>query len=288
MERTDTMGKLIEKLHQVGQSSGNRLGFMGRAETAASKPRPAAVLVALNAGDSVAADSIVKAGVDAVLIKGWIPGADISQVSAVLESSHTVWGVEFNGAPSAAEGIQKAASLAGAAFVLVGPSAPAAVLFDEDRQLDLVVAVDAPKDDLGLLLLRAENLLQAQAALVQLPLSPALLGNLTVSEFARLRLVFESLRFPALVMLNEMPEVDGVKALVHLGVDGIMLATSAGKSEAALGKQVQSLLETLQALPVHESRRSSVAIGGFMSGAGSGETLLPRRPGRPSPEPDEE
>jgi hypothetical protein len=280
------MGKLVEKLHQVGQSSGSRLGFMGRADTAASKPRPAAVLVALNAGDSAAADSIVKVGVDAVLIKGWVPSADISQVKAVLESSHTVWGVEFTGSSSVAEGALKAAAEAGAGFVLVGPSAPAAVLFDEDRQLDLVVSVDAPKDDLGLLLLRAENLLQAQAALVQLPQSPALLGKLTISDFARLRLVFESLRFPALVMLNEMPEAETVKALVNLGADGIMLAGTMSKSEAVLGKQVQTLLETLQALPVHESRRSSVAIGGFMSG--SGESLLPRRPGRPSPEPDEE
>jgi len=280
------MGKLVEKLHQVGQSSGSRLGFMGRADTAASKPRPAAVLVALNAGDSVAADSIVAAGADAVLIKGWVPDADISQIKAVLESSHTVWGVEYTGSSAAAEGVQKAAAEAGAAFVLVGPSAPAAVLFDEDRQLDLVVVVDAPKDDLGLLLLRAENLLQAQAALVQLPQSPGLLGKLTISEFARLRLVFESLRFPALVMLNEMPEAETVKALVQLGADGIMIAATTSKSEAALGKQVQALLEMLQALPVHESRRSSVAIGGFMSGGG--ESLLPRRPGRPSPEPDEE
>jgi DNA-binding NarL/FixJ family response regulator len=280
------MGKLVEKLHQVGQSSGSRLGFMGRADSAASKPRPAAVLVALNAGDSVAADSVVKAGVDAVLIRGWVPDADISQIKAVLDYGHTVWGVEFTGAASAAEGVQKAAAAAGASFVLVGPSAPAAVLFDEDRQLDLVVVVDAPKDDLGLLLLRAENLLQAQVALVQLPQSPGVLGKLTISEFARLRLVFESLRFPALVMLNEMPEAETVKALVQLGADGIMLAGTTSKSEAALGKQVQALLETLQTLPVHESRRSSVAIGGFMSG--SGESLLPRRPGRPSPEPDEE
>jgi hypothetical protein len=282
------MGKLVEKLHQVGQSSGNRLGFMGRGDAAATKPRPAGALAALNAGDSVTAESIVKAGVDAVLIKGWVPSADISQVKAILESNHTVWGVEFTGSSAAAEEVQKAAVEAGAAFMLVGSSAPAAVLFDEDKELDLVVVVDVPKDDLGLLLLRAENLLPAQAALLQLPVSSGLLGKLTVSEFARLRLVFESVRFPALVMLNEMPEAETVKALVHLGADGIMLSGATGKSEAALGKQVQALLETLQTLPVRESRRSSVAIGGFMSSAGGGETLLPRRPGRPSPEPDEE
>jgi hypothetical protein len=83
-----------------------------------------------------------------------------------------------------------------------------------------------------------------------------------------------------------MPEAETVKALVNLGADGIMLAGTMSKSETVLGKQVLTLLETLQALPVHESRRSSVAIGGFMSG--SGESLMPRRPGRPSPEPDEE
>ncbi len=108
---------------------------------------------------------------------------------------------------------------------------------------------------------------------------------MTVNEFARLRWVFETLRFPALVRLNEAPQAETIKLLVHLGAEGIILAGATGKPEA-VAKQVQMIGETLQTLPVGESRRSSVAIGGFMAGAG--ESLMPRRPGQPTPEPDEE
>ncbi len=279
------MGKLVEKLHQVSQSTGNRFGFMGRADAQAHPPRPAALLVALGAGDIATAEASIKAGADGILITDWSPNSDIGRMKAALQPSGTLWGVEYAGAPVAPEGVQKAAAEAGAGFLLVGPSAPAAVLFDEDQRLDLMVVVDIPRDDLALLLLRSENLLPAHAALIQLPSNPATLSKMTVNEFASLRWVFETVRFPTLVRLNEAVQAETVKALVHLGAEGIILSGTTGKSEA-VAKQVQMIGETLQTLPVGESRRSSVAIGGFMSGAG--ESLMPRRPGRPTPEPDEE
>ena len=279
------MGKLLDKLHQVGQATGNRFGFMGRAETGAHPPRPAALLVALGAGDTATAEASIKAGADGILITDWSPNSDIGRMKASLQSGGTLWGVEYTGAPVAPEGVQKAAAEAGAGFLLLGPSAPAAVLFDEDQRLDLMVVVEIPRDDPARLLLRAENLLPAQAALIQLPSSSATLSKMTVNEFARLRWVFETLRFPSLVRLSEAVQAETIKALVHLGAEGIIVSGASGKSEA-VAKQVQMIGETLQTLPVGESRRSSVAIGGFMSGAG--ESLVPRRPGQPAPEPDEE
>ncbi len=278
------MGKLVDKLQQVGQTSGGRLGFMGRAAAPARKPRPAAVFAMLSAGDAAGAEAAAKAGIDGILISGWAPGADIGQLTAALESAGTLWGVEYAGGP-AATGALKAAAEAGAAFALVGPSTPAAVVFDEVEQLDLVVRIEAPKDDLALLLLRAENLLPAQAAVVPLPQEASSLANMAISEFVRLRWVFETLRFPALVILNKAPDADTVKALVHIGADGIILSAAGTKPET-LAQQVQSLGEVLETIPVQPSRRSSVTIGGFSVSAV--EATTPGRPGQPTPEPDEE
>ena len=279
------MGKLVEKLHQVGQTTGNRFGFMGRAEAEAHPPRPAALLVALGAGDTATAEASIKAGADGFLITDWSPNSDIDRMKATFQPGGTLWGVEYAGASVAPEGVQKAAAEAGAGFLLIGPSAPAAVLFDEDQRLDLMVVVDIPRDDAALLLIRSENLLPAHAALIQLPSNPAALSKMTVNEFARLRWVFETVRFPTLVRLNEAVQAETIKALVHLGAEGIIVSGATGKPDV-VAKQVQMIGETLQTLPVGESRRSSVAIGGFISGAG--ESLMPRRPGRPAPEPDEE
>jgi hypothetical protein len=285
MEGRYRMGKLIEKLHQVGQASGGGFGFAGRAASSSHKPRPAAVLITLNSADAASAEAAAKAGVDGVLITGWTPGSDIGRLKSALLSSGTLWGVEYAGGPSG-DGVLAAAAEAGASFVVIGPSAPASVLFDEVDQLDVVVSIEAPKDDLSLLLVRAENLLPAQAALVSLvgDLSP--LGKLTVTEFARQRWVFEALRFPALVMLNEAPQAETVRTLVRLGADGLIIAGAGGKPET-LAKQVQALGEMLEALPVEKAHRGSVAIGGFMGGSGE-PAPAPGRPSRPTPEPDEE
>jgi hypothetical protein len=279
------MGKLVEKLQQVGQATGSGFGFAGRAASSSRRPRPAAVLITLNSSDVAGAEAAAKAGVDGVLINGWSPGIDIGRIKAALLASGTLWGVEYVGGPQS-DGALKTAAEAGAGFVLIGPSAPATVIFDEVDQLDLVVSVEAPKDDLSLLLVRAENLLPAQVALVSLAGDSSSLGKLTVSEFARRRWIFESLRFPALVMLSEVPQSDVVRTLVRLGVDGLIIAGAGGKPET-LAKQVQALGEMLEALPIEKAQRSSVAIGGFMSGT-SESVLAPGRPGRPSPEPDEE
>jgi hypothetical protein len=279
------MGKLVEKLHQVGQASGGGFGFAGRAASASRKPRPAAVLVTLSSADIASAEAVAKAGVDGVLITGWTPGTDIGRLKSALLASGTLWGVEYAGG-SAGNGALAAAEEAGAAFVVIGPSAPATVLFDEVDQLDLVVSIEAPKDDLSLLLVRAENLLPAQVALVSLAGDSSSLGKLTVTEFARQRWIFETLRFPALVMLKEAPQAETIRTLVRLGADGLIIAGTGSKPET-LARHVQALGEMLEALPAQKSQRGSVAIGGFMGGSAE-SALAPGRPGRPSPEPDEE
>ena len=278
------MGKLVDKLRQVGQASGSRLGFMGRSTTPVRKPRPAAVLVMLKAGDVAGAEAAAKAGVDGVLISGWAPNSDIGGVKSALEAGGTLWGVEFAG-NAGADGALKSAAEVGASFALVGPKTPAAVLWSEVEQLDLVVSIEPPRDDLSLLLLRAENLLPAQVAIVPLPEDVSSLSKMAIGEFVRLRYLFETLRFPAMVIVKEAPDADTTKALVHLGVDGIIISGTGSKPET-LAKQVQALGEILETIPIQQFRHSTVTIGGFTASAI--DSTLPGRPGQPEPEPDEE
>src|SRR5262245_33705406 len=279
------MGKLVEKLQQVSQGSSG-VGFLGpRRPTQA--PRPAALLVSLGADESTAAEAAAKNGADALIVTDWQPRGDLSKVKSALAASSAIWGVEY-AAGRSSDGALKLAQEAGASFAVIGQSAPAHALFEEIEAFDLVVEVPLPKDDLGLLLLRAENLLPAQAVLLRVEMASADLASMTVAQFARLRLTGESLRFPVLLTLAEVPEMAHVRTLVRLGVSGLVLP-GVGLTAERLGTQVKSLREQLEKTPVRDEDRSPVAIGGLMEAGG--QSLSPRTPRRepsPEPEPDEE
>lgn len=284
MEDGITMGKLVEKLNSVGQSSGGGMGFFGRARPAARAPRPAAILVSLGATDSAAAESAIKSGADALIVTGWKPGADLGAIKRAVNGSETIWGVEL--ADAAGENALTSAQEAGASFAILGPTAPARALLDDIEKFDLVVTVDPPKEDLSLLILRGENLLPAQAALLRTRFTNADVSSLTVHDFARLRLMFEGLRFPVVATLHEAPAEANVRTLARMGCDGVVLP-GAGASAAQLGKQVQELRETLEKIPLRPDDRGTVAIGGLMEASG---TSLPEQPSRrgPTPEPEPE
>ncbi|HEV2460122.1 MAG TPA: hypothetical protein VGS80_17335, partial [Ktedonobacterales bacterium] len=242
------MGKLVDKLRQVGQGSGSGMGFLGP-RTPAQAPRPAAVLVSLGAGDVAAAEAAVKNGADGIIVTRWKPGTELGKLHAAVQSS-AVWGVEAGDARTGSDAL-KSAQEAGASFALIGQSAPARLLVESLDGFDYVVAVDPPSDDLGLVLLRAENLLPAQVALLQLRLSNADLASMSVGAFARLRLICEGLRFPVLVTLAGAPEAAHIRTLVRIGADGIVLPGE-GVTASALGQQVQALREQLEKTPVDE------------------------------------
>jgi len=279
------MGKLVEKLQQVSQGSSS-VGFLGpRKPTQA--PRPAALLVSLGADEGTTAEAAAKNGADVLIVTDWQPGGDLSKVQSALAASGAIWGVEYAAARSS-DGALKLAQEAGASFAVIGQSASAHMLFEELETFDLVVEVPIPKDDLGLLLLRMENLLPAQVALLRTRLASADLASMTVADYARLRLVSEALRFPVLLTLAEVPEMAHVRTLVRLGVSGLVLPGT-GLTAERLGTQVKSLREQLEKTPARDEDRSPVAIGGLMEAGG--QSLAPRTPRRepsPGPEPDEE
>jgi hypothetical protein len=276
------MGKLLEKLHEISQGASAGFGFMSSARTQARAPRPAAILVAVGSGDTAVAEAAVKNGADGLLLTGWQPGTDTSKIAAAASAGGAVWGIEYSGEGESAEGVLKAAQDAGAAFAAVEPSTPASVLFEELEKFDLVVTVDPPATELERILLRAENLLPAQAALVRSHLASADLEKLTVAAFAQLKLIFETLRFPALVTLKDIPAPAHARVLVRMGADALVLP-GVGANAEKLGGQVAALRTELEKTPARRDEGGSVAIGGLMQAGGQ-----PPAPSKPEPEPEKE
>lgn len=279
------MGKLLDKLQQVGQGSRAGFGFLPSSKAKGQAPRPAAVIVSLGATDAAIASAAAQAGADGVLVTGWKSGTDVSKVATALQGTEAVWGVEYSSDGTYSEGVMKRAQEAGASFAVVGPSTPVRTLLDELEKFDFVVTVDPPHDEMELVLLRAQNLLPASAALVRTQLSSADLAKLTVKDYAQLKLIFESLRFPALVALRDAPEPATVRTLVRMGADALVVP-AAGASADAISTKVKSLREELEKTPARPESGESVAIGGLM--AAGGTSLQPEPKPEREPEPERE
>jgi hypothetical protein len=225
------------------------------------------------------AEAAAKAGADGLIIAGWKPGANVSAIKAVAESSGTVWGVQYDGAGD--DEPMKAAREAEASFILLGEDAAAGALFDEAGQTDRVISISAPQSEMDLLTIRVLNTLPAQAALVTLPAGVSDLSALPVPAFARLAIMGESLRFPLLAMVNDTPDMPASRALIRLGMDGIVLS-GVGVEDNHLASQVRAVRADLEKIPPR-SEREGINLTGLMGGLGA-------TPGKPAPEtePDEE
>jgi hypothetical protein len=277
------MGKLIEKLRQVGQGSGGSFGFFGRGQAASAAARPAAVLMTLAASDVAGAEAAAKAGVDAIIIAGWKPGADVKAIKAALESANTLWGVEYSG--GADEDVATAAQQAGASFLLLGAEAPAMPLYDQVEQFDRVVTLSAPNSEMDLLLYRMTNALPAQAALITLPVGMRDLPKQRISDFARLALLSASVRFPLLAAVDETPSLRAARTLVRLGFDGIALS-GVGASAVQIAQQIESLRADLEKIPLSEGQEhEGVSLGGLVGNLGAAAQPERRDPEK---EPDHE
>ena len=280
------MGRLVDKLQEVSQGSNAGLGFFGAARGPARKARPMGVLVFGGTGDVAALTAAAEAGADAVVLAGWTPGA--ASFASLIGSlaKDTVWGVE----PSrdiAADALKLAAE-AGAGFAVLDPEVPASTLFADLDKFDLVATIQAPTDELGLLGLRAVNLLPVQTVLVETRLSASGLSGLSVADFMRLRTVVESVRFPSLVTVDGALDEPAVKTLVQLGADAVVLSAASGST--AIAQQVRSLITTLEATPAPNRHEGGPLLSGLLGFAGH-QPELPQpspRPGRPAPEPEPE
>lgn len=275
------MGKLTEKLRQISQGSEGALGFLARGRGQGSAPRPAAVLVTLRATDTASAEAVAKAGVDAVIITGWKPGVEVSAVKTALESGGALWGVEYAGGED--EEVAAAAEKAGAGFLVLGPDAPAIALYEQVEKFDRVLTLSAPRDEMDMLTLRMTNALPAVAALMALPVGMRDLPRQSAMGFARLAILGESLRFPLLALVDETPDAKASRALVRLGMDGVVL-TGVGVGAEALAQSVKTVRADLEKIPP-QSDREGVSLGGLMGNLGAS---LAQPAKEPEKEPDEE
>lgn len=278
------MGKLTDKLEQVSQSSGSGFGFFGRARASEQKSRPAAVLVSLRAKDTATAEAVSRRGADAIILSDWHPDTDVSGLAGALGGSNTLWGIDVSG-ESGSYGMLKKAQEAGASFAILDASASAHLLFEELDHFDLVIALNLPTDDMGQMMLRSQNLLPVQTGLTPLGLGKNEIAGMSVAEYLRLKLAVESLRFPLLATLREVPDEKTLPILVRIGFAGLVLQGE-GASADALGQQVQALREALENTSVkREESSSSALLGGLISTQGT--SLQPERR-EPEREPDQE
>jgi hypothetical protein len=229
----------------------------------------------------------MKAGADALVVTGWTPKSDLSAFSAATKAGNALLGVWLAESESGAYGTLKQIQQAGASFAVVGANASAHMLFEELDHFDRVVTLDAPGDDMALLLLRVQNLAPAQVALLRVGLSASAITKMTVAEYTRLKLVVESLRFPVLATLDGAPEMRSVPVLARLGFAGLVLP-GAGVGPEALGAQVTALREELERTPITHEGSESALLGGLV-GMQGGAAEPQREPQRePERNPDHE
>lgn len=277
------MGKFIEKLHEVRTASSSGFGFLRGSQPAMTTTRAAALLAVGARGDAAALEAAIQNGADGIVISGWTPSArEFSNLVNATRERHAIWGVEATSDTDAAS--LKAAKEAGAAFAILGQSAPASLLLANLEGFDHIVTVEPPRDEQQILSLRASNLLPIQAALLQTGLASGDAARLSISQFTWLRLIWESLRFPTLATIKGIPTEDDLRTLVELGADGVLItATGAG---SAFGQHVASLVATLQRIPPHRENEAGALLTGLIGVQGhQPDAPDPRR--KPEPEPDE-
>ena len=256
------MGKLLEKLDKVSQTSNAGIGFLG-GRPSGHAPRPIGLLVSVKVTDGAAASAAVKNGADGVVALGWKSGASLADLKTA--AGDAALGLELPA--DAGVGALKEAQDAGADFILASSSLRARALLDEVEKLDVVLELDLPRDDMEMLLLRGQSLAPTQLGLLNAGLGASEIARMSVADFARMRLVVESLRFPLLISLKESIAAEDAVTLTRLGFAGIVLS-SQGTAEQ-IGTQIQSLREALEQVPTPKGEKGDVRLGGFAAGSGS-------------------
>ena len=155
------MGKLLEKLDKVSQTSNAGIGFLG-GRPSGHAPRPIGLLASVKVTDVSAVSAAVKNGVDGIIALGWKSGASLADLKTA--AGDAALGVELPA--DAGAGALKEAQDAGADFVLAPSALRARALLDEVEKLDVVLELDLPRDDMEVLLLRGQSLAPAQLGLL--------------------------------------------------------------------------------------------------------------------------
>jgi hypothetical protein len=245
------MGKLTETLQRAGRASGGAIGFVGGG-AAASKPKACAIIVSVKGGaDAVSA--AIKAGADAVIVQE-------AGVATAAKDAGVAWGLDARNQAHLSVAHLRDVREQGADFVLVGGDAPFRALAETVEHLDRILVIPRPgADDPMYLQFRALNVVQADAAVLDLNLSASDLAQLTVNAFAQTRLLNEYLRFPVIISLREAPAAEDIVTLARLGASAVWLPN-------ATSEAITKLCEGLENVP--RDKENTPSVGNFMGGEG--------------------
>lgn len=249
------MGKLTDILQKAGRSANVAIGFRGAA-AGGSKLKAAAIMVTVTSGsDAIAA--AIKAGADAIIVEN-------EAVTEAAKEAGVSWGIDARGAQKLTADDLKGLHERGADFVLLATTTSMRALGEPIEQMERVLVVPPPTDDPMLLGLRALNLVNVDAAVLDLQLSAQELAGLTVAQFAQLRMQCENLRFPVILTLRDIPAKEDMHTLARLGAAAIWLT-------AATPATITQLREELERVP--REKEGLPGLGGLMNGKAAGDPL---------------
>ena len=259
------MGKLQDLFTQVrrAQSSGG-IGFVGKNKSL-SKPRVAALLVALNDFDAGVAESAVKAGADGLLFT-W-DGKDASSLETLQKTieaaqsgnENLIAGLQITGGwdKLERENVEHLKEQ-GVNFVVLPLQAPARLLALKIKDLELVVSVPMREGDMYPIFIRNLTAFDNIAAVL---LDFWLAGNvstMSIEDVLHYRAVREAVRYPALINVRENISEDDAFTLTTLGVQAVILTTSS--TGAKMNQQISSLREVLE--KVHQDEKETTNNSG--------------------------
>ena len=291
------MGKLIETLQRVRKPGGGSIGFLGRGAQPPSKPKAAAILVALGQPDAGQVEAVKKVGADGVIFSAQngrgskaVTVEPYFEAAAVLRASNLPWGLDLGGVVSSLNADAFKTLREGSVDFISFPfSAPARLLQERPEGLDRIVTLESRLFDIekesNLLTLRSVNLLSVQGVRLEATFSAEFLRSLTIEDLLRYRMLRESLRFPALFSVEDTLGQEEVRTLMKLGTSAVVMQPTAGENISAFVERIAALREELERVPTEEREDEDVPHVGLPTPA---TTIKREAPTEPEGEPDED
>ncbi len=255
------MGKLQDLFTQVrrAQSSGG-IGFVGKNKSI-TRPRAAALVVALNDFDAGTAEAAVKAGADGLLFS-WDGKGDTSTLetmqntveAAQAGNENLICGLQITGGwdKLERENVEHLKEL-GLNYVVIPLQAPARLLALKIKDLELAVSVPMREGDMYPIFIRNLTAFDNIAAvLLNFRLSEEV-SAMSIEDVLHYKAVREAVRYPALLNVSENISEDDAFTLMTLGVQAVILTAS--DTGAKMSQQIQSLRELLE--KVHQDEKES-------------------------------
>ncbi len=264
------MSKLLDMFTQARRAQGSSgMGFLGknRPET---KPKAAALVVELvsaDASDAADAEAAIKAGADGLLFTwngkdaSWLDSLKSTVEAAQASNEKAIFGLHITGGwqTLGRENLEHIKEQ-GIAFIVLPLTAPASLLAQQVKDLDLVVTVPMREGDLYPLFIRNLTAFNTIAA-VQLDFGLSKdVGKLTIEDILQYRAVREAVRYPALLNVNADISEAEAYTLITLGIQAVVLSTNQIDDKSR--QQIKDMRELLEKVHHEEkdTRQTSIKL----------------------------